>query len=430
VVACAEKEGEYRPEASGENRATETAAPAASEDGKKQKYTLLSLDEPGPFRLPDYPEGVRYPIAIHSRPETQSRVVGRLEVNDEMEITGKAEDSREKIGDIWSHWYKIRFHGRDGYIWGGHLAEKTFICDLDGNGVDDYLYYRFSDVDFDFGLFLDTWEDLYIFMNNQRIRTDDKFLENDEIGTHRHYHNCFFELYHDGTVVITMMLSVPPGHYYTFHFKDADIAYMGTAEYEYREEAERRYVNAPEGLRVRERPDLASKKLYLLEHETGVKILETDTRRVVIDGITGNWVHIQQGGIRGWVFGGYLVPEPDGARAAVGKITGVWIITEMDGKTFDPEDELYYCFYDDGTYSFGRGNSTFQWRSGHFSYSGGKFRLWGSAFVPEADPYTWDYSEQIEYLDDDHFVFTYKDGTVTRAFRKRYVYDEEIFRGY
>jgi hypothetical protein len=74
---------------------------------------------------------------------------------------------------------------------------------------------------------------------------------------------------------------------------------------------ETRYVNSPEGLRVRDKPDVEGERLFVLENNHEVLTLKTDTNDTVIDGITGNWVYIRSTSneAQGWVFGGYLSKE-------------------------------------------------------------------------------------------------------------------------
>jgi hypothetical protein len=66
------------------------------------------------------------------------------------------------------------------------------------------------------------------------------------------------------------------------------------------------YVNAPEGLRVRNSPGLDGDRIALLDNLTEVLVMEEDENNVNIDGISGKWTFIEAGNIRGWVFGGYL----------------------------------------------------------------------------------------------------------------------------
>ena len=71
------------------------------------------------------------------------------------------------------------------------------------------------------------------------------------------------------------------------------------------------YVNSLEGLRVRDKPDLDGEKLFVLERNHEVIILEKDVNNIIIDGIIGNWMYIKSNSneAQGWVFGGYLSKE-------------------------------------------------------------------------------------------------------------------------
>jgi hypothetical protein len=71
------------------------------------------------------------------------------------------------------------------------------------------------------------------------------------------------------------------------------------------------YVNSPEGLRVRDKPDLDDERLFLLEKNHEVIPLRKDINNIIIDGIIGNWMYIKSNSneAQGWVFGGYLSKE-------------------------------------------------------------------------------------------------------------------------
>jgi hypothetical protein len=66
------------------------------------------------------------------------------------------------------------------------------------------------------------------------------------------------------------------------------------------------YVNAPEGLRVRNSPSIDGDRIALLDNLTEVLVIGEDENYVNIDGISGKWTFIEAGNIRGYVFGGYL----------------------------------------------------------------------------------------------------------------------------
>jgi len=66
------------------------------------------------------------------------------------------------------------------------------------------------------------------------------------------------------------------------------------------------YVNALEGLRVRNSPGLDGDRIALLDFKTEVVAKIEDENSVIIDGIEGKWTFIEFNDIKGWVFGGYL----------------------------------------------------------------------------------------------------------------------------
>jgi hypothetical protein len=71
------------------------------------------------------------------------------------------------------------------------------------------------------------------------------------------------------------------------------------------------YVDSPEGLRVRNEPNIDGEKIFLLPHRGVVKVVEIDNNTVSIDGINGNWYLIKYNEINGWVFSGYLTDDID-----------------------------------------------------------------------------------------------------------------------
>jgi hypothetical protein len=65
------------------------------------------------------------------------------------------------------------------------------------------------------------------------------------------------------------------------------------------------YVNASEGLWVRNSPDINGKKVGLLQNLTQVIITKENINTVNIGGVEGKWVYITEP-IEGWVFDGFL----------------------------------------------------------------------------------------------------------------------------
>jgi len=66
------------------------------------------------------------------------------------------------------------------------------------------------------------------------------------------------------------------------------------------------YVNSPEGLRVRNSPDINGERIGLLDDLTLVRVIKQDETTIDINGIKGKWTYIETENIQGWVFSGYL----------------------------------------------------------------------------------------------------------------------------
>ncbi len=66
------------------------------------------------------------------------------------------------------------------------------------------------------------------------------------------------------------------------------------------------YVASPEGLRMRDKPDITGERIALLEDGQEVAVISIDSRTVVIDSIGGQWVQVEANGQAGWVFNGFL----------------------------------------------------------------------------------------------------------------------------
>jgi hypothetical protein len=100
---------------------------------------------PGTYYILDYP------INIRSQPNLQGIVIGKLNLHDEIEVFEAI-----KSGDFWTdvslidgvvqYWYYIKHENIYGYIFGGYIAIKTVVFDIDNNGIDDYFYYRYGSV--------------------------------------------------------------------------------------------------------------------------------------------------------------------------------------------------------------------------------------------------------------------------------------------
>jgi hypothetical protein len=139
--------------------------------------------EPGKHHILQYRANVR------TGPNRDSSVIAILRVHDEIEILENTW-FEEIINDVQSYWYKIKYGNIIGYTFGGNIAVERMVIDIDNNGVNDYFYYRFSYArNARFGMhYFDTYNDIIIYINNQRIGTNDLKTE----SGHHQFEECYF----------------------------------------------------------------------------------------------------------------------------------------------------------------------------------------------------------------------------------------------
>jgi len=87
--------------------------------------TELAHDlELGMYRMLDYP------VNIRSQPNTSSTIIGRLQLNDEIEIIENT-GNPQIIEGVLQNWYKILFNNTEGYIWGGYISLNSWAFQTD-----------------------------------------------------------------------------------------------------------------------------------------------------------------------------------------------------------------------------------------------------------------------------------------------------------
>jgi hypothetical protein len=132
--------------------------------------------QPGNYYMLDFP------VNIRSQPNFQGEIIGKLYLNDEIEIIENARNPME-IDTIWSYWYKIMYNNKMGYIWGGYIAIERYACDIDNNGMMDYIFYRVSDVvQQKMWSIIDPAKDVIIYINNRRILANNLRLKDETWG--------------------------------------------------------------------------------------------------------------------------------------------------------------------------------------------------------------------------------------------------------
>ncbi|GHV09007.1 hypothetical protein FACS189485_21140 [Spirochaetia bacterium] len=124
---------------------------------------------------PGYYYILDYPINIRSRPDLQGEIIGKLNLNDRVQII-QCMENIQYIDNVYSYWYKINFNEISGYIFGGYIALNRLTYDIDKNGIDDYIYFRYSNsIGSDF--IIDSFQDVIIYINNKKITTQNMYRE-------------------------------------------------------------------------------------------------------------------------------------------------------------------------------------------------------------------------------------------------------------
>lgn len=140
---------------------------------------------------------LQYRANIRTEPNRNSDIIEVLKLNDEIEIIENS-GIEELINDVWGFWYKIKYKNIIGYTFGGNIAIKTFVTDIDNNGIDDYFHFRFINR---LGLF-ESNKDIFIYINNERINTttmNDKIVYSEE--PFYIFHWCTFKKIDDYVII-------------------------------------------------------------------------------------------------------------------------------------------------------------------------------------------------------------------------------------
>jgi hypothetical protein len=88
------------------------------------------------------------------------------------------------------------------------------------------------------------------------------------------------------------------------------------------------YVNATPSLRVRNTPSLDGERIASLDYMSEVRVTRQSDSTVTIDGITGKWVYVTAGNIKGWGFDGDLTTVPFPHQS---DFYGVWVDSDETG---------------------------------------------------------------------------------------------------
>jgi hypothetical protein len=136
--------------------------------------------EPGEYYL------IANNVNIYSQPKVDAKILENLKIHDRI-IVIKDVHNEQDIDKVISCWYKIQYNQIIGYIWGGNIAVKTFIFDIDNNGINEYFQYRISWVAANYHYYAD--RDLIIYFNNKQVSSE--IFINDTSGYN--WFDCHFE---------------------------------------------------------------------------------------------------------------------------------------------------------------------------------------------------------------------------------------------
>jgi hypothetical protein len=149
-------------------------------------------------------------INIYSIPNANGNIIGNLVIHDKIMVIEDVHNE-QNIDGIRSCWYKIQFEEIIGYIWGGNIAVKTFVFDIDNNGINEYFQYRLAWVAANCHYRAD--RDVIIYYNNKKVSSE--VFINDEEEPFNYSYNWFNCIFNNNKVIIELTLAGPN---YTVHY--------------------------------------------------------------------------------------------------------------------------------------------------------------------------------------------------------------------
>jgi uncharacterized protein YgiM (DUF1202 family) len=167
----------------------------------------------------------QYRANIRAKPSRDGKVLAVLNFGDQVEILENT-DINEEINDVWGYWYKVKYGRITGYTFGGNLAVEMVIADIDKNGVNDYVCYRFSE-QWNSRVYVPT--DIKIIINNKAVsiqeltvRHEGRILGCELIARNNYFIIILKEMYRIGSYVyklypegdIQFIERVPDDEYY------------------------------------------------------------------------------------------------------------------------------------------------------------------------------------------------------------------------
>ena len=122
---------------------------------------------------------LKHEANLYREPTRNSEIIFTLNLNDEIEILEKTE-IWENIDVTTEYWFKIKRQNNVGYAFGGNIALRTLITDIDRNGTNDFLHFRratevvynIQSLAHSYSIsFIDSYNDIFIYLNNQQLNT-------------------------------------------------------------------------------------------------------------------------------------------------------------------------------------------------------------------------------------------------------------------
>jgi hypothetical protein len=106
---------------------------------------------------------------------------------------------------------------------------------------------------------------------------------------------------------------------------------------------EYRWIDAPDGMRMRDQPDSSGNTVTVVPSFSKVLLINETGEEITLQNHTGRWSYIEWDGRKGYIFGGYLSREEIKPKA------NNIMVYEKYEFIDDPYNEQYIIFYDDST---------------------------------------------------------------------------------
>lgn len=130
-------------------------------------------------------------VNVRESPDTSSKIITQLNIGDLIEVM-KCNSSPSIIGEIEGYWCRIKYSNIVGYVFNYYIANKTLVLDIDENGINDYVFQRFSS-EYYHTYYFEPEKDIILYINGEK-KLLPKFIESNQEA----YFSCDF--YYDPLV--------------------------------------------------------------------------------------------------------------------------------------------------------------------------------------------------------------------------------------